>query len=912
MKSWRCASSCKSFARWCSLSKGESLDIYPWLVVAVLGITSGIFAQSVQAFELERGQKTGVTGASNTTTRIKKLSETDPSINVKDLLSQSSTPNAQSPVQITSVKANPTEKGVEVILETTLGDRLQVANRSAGNNFIADITGGQLRLPNGDAFTFRSEKPLAGITEILVTNIDTNTVRVTVVGEKVLPAVELFDDSVGLIFAIPSTTTATQNPTPNPDPQTERGEETPQKKPTAQQDDAIELVVTGEGDGYRVQEATTGTRTDTPVRDIPQSIQVIPQQIIRDQQVVKLEEALTNVSGLIYGGTDTATETRFSIRGFDNAPILIDGFKQYTYPGVPEVANLERVEVLKGPASILYGEIQPGGVINAVTKKPLSKPFYEVEFQAGNNGFLRPRIDFSAPLTTDGKVRYRLNALYQNSNSFRNFDENIERVFVAPVVTAKIGDNTDLTLDLQYSNSEQPYDSGTLAIGNRVINIPRNRIIGEPDDSIQRDLFNIGYTLEHRFNNNWKINNAFRYRKSGIYSEKLTIPTFFDEATGLLSRVYAFDDFDAEDYSLQTNIVGKFATGSIQHTLLFGVDYNHSNSNSFATATFFTPSEINVFDPVYRTVPRGNIKEALVILDGKAQSDRIGVYLQDQIALSDTLKVLAGLRYDTVKQTTLNEPVIFTPDGNDITQDDSAWTPRFGIVYQPIKEVSLYASYSKSFNPSASGSISSNGEPLKPEQGKGYEVGVKTELLNEKLSATLAYFDVTKQNVATPDPNFPGLGFVIAAGEQRSQGVELDVSGQISPGWNIIASYAYTDAEITKDNAYAIGNKLVGIPRHSASLWTTYEFQKGNLQGLGLGVGINYVGEREGDLDNSFKLDSYFLTNAAIFYRRDNWKLALNFKNLFDINYYPGTPFGRTSLTVGEPFTMIGSVSITF
>ena len=802
-------------------------------------------------------------------------------------------------VTITGVRANPTDKGVEVILETSLGDQLQVSDRSTGNNFIADITGGQLRLASGEALTFRSEKPLAGMTEIKVTNIDVDTVRVMVTGEKALPVVELFDDNTGLIFAVASTETATKPPAI---PEVE-------EKPVVQQGDAIKLVVTGEQDGYRVQEGITGTRTDTPLRDIPQSIQVIPQQIIRDQQAVRLEEALNNVSGVVYGGTDTTTE--ISIRAFDNAPILIDGFRQYTYPGVPEVADLERVEVLKGPASILYGEIKPGGVINAVTKKPLSKPFYEVEFQAGNNGFLRPRIDFSAPLTTDGKVRYRLNALYQNSNSFRNFDENIERVFVAPVITATIGDNTDLILDLQYSNTEQPYDPGTLAIGNRVIDIPRDRIIGEPDDFIQRDFLNIGYTLEHRFNNAWKINNTFRYRKSGIYSEKLTIPTFFDEATGLLDRVYAFDDFDAEDYSLQTNVIGKLATGSIQHTLLFGLDYNRSNSNSFATATFFTPSQINIFDPVYRTVPRGNIREALVIFDRKVQADRIGVYLQDQIALSDSLKLLAGFRYDTIKQTTLNEAVLFTPDGNDITQDDSAWTPRFGIVYQPIKPVSLYASYSKSFNPSDSGSISSNNEPLEPERGEGYEVGVKTELLNEKLSATLAYFDVTKQNVATPDPNFPGLGFVIAAGEQRSRGVELDISGQISPGWNIIASYAYTDAEITKDNVYIIGNKLVGIPRHSA-MWTTYEFQKGDLQGLGLGVGINYVGSREGDLDNSFKLDSYFLTNAAVFYRRDNWKLALNFKNLFDVNYYPGTPFSRTSVTVGEPFTMIGSISVTF
>lgn len=263
------------------------------------------------------------------------------------------------------------------------------------------------------------------------------------------------------------------------------------------------------------------------------------------------------------------------------------------------------------------------------------------------------------------------------------------------------------------------------------------------------------------------------------------------------------------------------------------------------------------------------------------------------------------MRYDTVEQeTTIAEST------SESTQNSDAFTPRLGIVYQPTEEISLYASYSQSFNPNTE--TTASGDLLEPETGEGYEFGVKAQLLKDRLFATLAYFDITKQNVATDDPiNF---GASVATGKQQSQGVEFDVIGEILPGWNIIASYTYIDAEVTEDNDEEIvGNNLAGVPRHSASLWTTYEIQTGNLQGLGFGVGFNYAGERQGDLDNSFEVDSYFLTNAAIFYRRDNWRVALNFKNLFDVNYIEAVGNSRVrGIYPGEPFTAIGSVSVEF
>ncbi|RCJ41936.1 ferrichrome-iron receptor [Nostoc minutum NIES-26] len=871
--------------------------------------------------------------------KIRHLNEiTQPLTNAQMLVQSSTLSQAGSSavIEVTGVQVNLTDKGVEITLETSSGDKLQVLGKSEGNVYIADIPNAQLRLAEGNAF--RQEKPVAGVTEITVSNQDANTIRVTVRGEAGLPQVELFDSDEGLIFGfitVPSSTPSTQEAgtaqTPETQPQQEpetaqtppsqqpsEGETQPQQsedetqpeQPAAETDEPIELVVTGEQDGYTAPNATTGTRTDTRIFDIPQSVQVVPEKVIEDQQVIRLDEALNNVSNVISGGFDTGSEARYTIRGFDNAPVLIDGFRQYDFQEVPETANIERIEVLKGPASVLYGEIQPGGIINVVTKKPLSEPFYEAELQFGNYSLIRPRIDLSGPLSTDGKEFYRLNLAYLNSDGFRDFDQNFEQFFLAPALTWKFSDRTNLTVDLQYSYRRRPQDNGLVAVGDKVIDLPRDRVLNEPDDYIERNFVNTGYSLEHRFNDNWTIRNAFRYVTSNVFSDRLTIPIAFDEATGDLTRVYAYDDFNSDDYSLQTNVVGKFATGSVKHTLLFGIDLNRNNSTSYARANFSNPVSINVFDPVYDSSPRPDLNDLL--FDSKSTTGRLGIYLQDEIAFFDNFKLLAGLRYETVNQKVQNEPAFFN-SGDDTSQFNDAWTPRIGIVYQPIKQVSLYASYSQSFNPNVD-NFSADGGLLEPERGRGYEIGIKTELLEGRIFASLAYFDITKTNVATEDPNFPGLGFSVVTGEQQSKGFEFDISGQILPGWNIIASYAYTDAEVTDDTDRSIvGNTFIGVPKNSASLWTTYELQSGSLQGLGFGVGFNFVGERKGDLQNTFNLDSYFLTNAAIFYRRDNWRFALNFKNIFDVNHITGVPFSRISgIYPGEPFTVIGSISVQF
>lgn len=797
---------------------------------------------------------------------------------------------AQRVTRVTGVKVIQTDEGLELILETVAGsERLVPLILPEGNDLVIDILDATL------AFSIRNGvtelDPAPGITQITVNRAEENSVRVRITGENQTPSAEIVPGRGNLVLSVtPEGTTAAQQP-----------------------DEEIEVIATGERaeDDYFVPEASTATRTNTPIRDIPQSIQVVPQQVIEDQQAIGLDEALTNVSGVTTSSTFANASENFIIRGFENAPVLRDGFRLFGDFGqnFAETANLEQVEVLKGPASIVYGEIQPGGIINLVTKKPLAQPFYEANLQLGNDALVRPQIDFSDRLTSDGNLRYRLNALYQHENSFRDFDQDFQRFFVAPVVSWQIGDRTDLTLQLDYTDDEAPLDNGLPASGDGIVDVPFDSITDEPDNIVDSELTNVGYNLEHRFSDNLRLRNAFRYSDRNLLNTG-SIPFDFDEDTGFIINFLGQQDIDIQNYSLQTNVVGEFDTGSVGHTLLFGVDLNRTDNFELTGGDFVNLQFLDIFDPVFGAFDNLDPDNLPVIFNNDIQTDRLGIYLQDQIDILDNLILLAGVRYDTVEQTIVNGSTIDSPESLETSQNVDDFNPRVGLVYQPIPQVSLFGSYSQSFTPST-GTTTSSGELLEPEQGEGFEFGVKGEILEGRAFATLAYFNITKQNVATADPN--DVFFSVATGEQESQGVEFDLSGEITPGWNIIASYAYIDAEVSEDNTIPVGNRLFNTPKHSASLWTTYEIQQGNLQGLGFGGGFVFVGEREGDLANSFTLDDYFLTNAAIFYNRNNWRLALNFKNLFDVDYIAASSNRRFSGNeIGDPFTVIGSVSVEF
>ncbi|MBP5971874.1 TonB-dependent siderophore receptor [Brasilonema sp. CT11] len=853
--------------------------------------------QLLQSAAQTTGEKIQQANKVITIPRVQELER--PATTVKQWLAQI---RNQSFVQVSFVKANPTNKGVEVVLQTSKASTLQLENRTQvnSNTFIVDIPNAQLRLPGDRAFTFRSQKPIAGVTEITVTNFDANTIRVTVIGEATPPIVELFDSpKEGLIFSVSTAASIAQQqgqtqPTPS---QQQPGTQTQPSQPSASGDEPIELVVTGEQDGYRVSNTRSATRTDTDTRDIPQSIQAIPQTVIKDQQITRITDAARNVSGVSPLSGFGGVFDDYTIRGFTNPKVLRNGFTTSNFFSYG--ANVERVEVLKGPASVLYGQIEPGGVVNYVTKQPLSNPYYAAEFTAGSFSFYRGSVDFSGPLTNDKKLLYRLNVAYENSGSFRDFND-YDIFSVSPVITYKPSENTTLNFEYEYGRRRGGFDRGFPPTSPVFLTLPVSRNLGEPSDFNNVDYHRGTLTVDHRFSESLQLRSGVSVQSSLNNDAYANIAGGTFEADGRsLQREYGGDrDRPTEDYSWQTDLIGKFNTGSIAHQLLLGLELSRNTDVDFN----FTGdiASLDIFNPIYGARPT-NIRLS-GLYDNRI--DTIGIYLQDQVTLLPNLKLLVGGRYDFVDS--VNS--VTREDGNTTRSEfnDGAFSPRVGLVYQPIEPISLYASYSRSFVPNNSRTAS--GEALEPSRGTQYEVGIKSELFDRRLSATLAAYDITKTNIPTQDPN--DINSVIAVGEVKSRGIELDVAGEILPGWKIIASGYLNDAFVSEDNNPTIkGQRLVNSAYHGASLWTTYEIQKGDLQGLAFSAGIFFVGSRITNQSDPFTLPSYVRTDAAISYKRDNWRAALNFKNIFDVKYYDTNGY---LVFPQAPLTVLGSISVEF
>jgi iron complex outermembrane recepter protein len=793
------------------------------------------------------------------------------STSAKDLLAQ------QNPViRVTGVELKQTDQGLEVILKTAGGgERLVPLILPEGNNLVIDLLDATLASAIKNGVT--KINPTPGIKQVKVIRIDDSSIRLTITGEKQAPSAEIIPSQQNLVLSI--------NPQGN----------TAQTKP----DEEIEIIATGEGENendYYAPNANTTTKTDTALRDTPASIQVIPQKVIEDQGATNVREIVRNVSGVNFSSASGGRSEDFIIRGF-TANIFRNGFRDNSFSTrtETELANIDRVEVLKGPASVLFGRAEPSGIINFVTKQPLDEPFYEVSFTAGNYSFYRPSLDFSGPLTEDGDLAYRLNLAYENAGSFRDGVQT-ERFFIAPTLSWQISDDTKLTLEFSYLDDTRPVDRGLVVLSdNKVADIPISRYLGDPEPRENFDETRTELYLNHRFNDNLSLRSGIRYAVSTEDGPGATVQIdgpSEDDRNFPVSTNSGYQFY--ETFNFQNDLIGKFKTGSVEHQVLFGLEY-YRGFNTFEggfrggdTIDIFNPStDFNFSDPF----------ESFGIFED--QENSFGIYLQDQIAFLENLKLVVGGRFDTYN---LESSV----DGEVTETEADAFSPRVGLVYQPIEPVSLYASYTRSFTPATGRSL--NNEPFEPQRGTGYEIGVKTELIKNRLSSTLAFYDTTLTNVSTTDPD--NDLFEIQTGEQNSQGIELDLSGEILPGWNVFTGYAYTDAKISEDNTFAVGNRLESSPEHDFNLWTAYTIQKGNLSGLGFGLGIFYVSESPGDLDNSFFLDDYTRVDAAIQYEKANYRVALNFKNLFDVRYFEGS--GREQVTPGEPFTVSGSVSVEF
>lgn len=675
---------------------------------------------------------------------------------------------------------------------------------------------------------------------------------------------------------------------------------------------------------YSVPNASTGTKTDTPLIETPMSVQVVPKAVLDDQQAIRLEDALKNVSGVVKGFGFGTLEDTFIIRGFENSTnnwgltqVYRDG--SLSVGALFSTADVQRIEVLKGPAAMLYGRLEPGGLINVTTKRPRPEAGYSIQQQFGSYDTYRTTLGATGALTEDGSLSYRLDFEYLDKNTFRDFTFN-EQAFVSPKLTWKITDRTQIDLEYQYFDQETIIDWGIPVIGNRPANIPISRYLGEPTDRFPHQAQGGGITLTHYFTDDWKIQaKYFKFNDQYAMRSGENSPGTLNETTGDLSRNWyaAPHDFNSDFVTL--NLTGKFSTWGVDHTLLVGGDWFDSSftEDGVSLSGADGPDPINIYHPVYGN---GIVDTTVMPYNSFAKVDDkwFGFYLQDQATIAKNWHLLAGFRYDNAKSASS-----FNADRSDpATASDSEFSPRVGLLYQPWSWLSVYASYMQGFNGSVTGRTVNNAS-LQPNRSRQYEAGFKTDWLDGKLTSSLVFYHLTKENLRTAhsNPALAAQGFVEQTGAAESRGIEFDIQGQVAENWDVIGSYALTDTEITKDKDRSGGNgnqghRLYGVPTHSGSLWTYHKFGEFNFPELSAGLGVFMVGQREGDLANSYQLPGYARVDAALKYVKhlgfSNLTVQFNIQNLLDKQYYASSRPNRVGVTPGEPITFLGSVKLDF
>jgi iron complex outermembrane recepter protein len=671
-----------------------------------------------------------------------------------------------------------------------------------------------------------------------------------------------------------------------------RGDEAPLMLP--------EIVVTATPTdlGYQAYDAAVA-KIDIPIFDLPISIQVVPREVLDDQQVIQLEDALKNVSGVYQAFNNGFGEPDYGLRGFRQFFVYEDGFRVPGF-GSQETAHLERVEVLKGPAAALYGRIEPGGLIHQVTKRPRATASYALRQQLGSFDLYRTTLDATGPLTKDGTLCYRLNIANENADSFRDFVDR-EGLFVSPVVTWNIGAHTQASVDYQYRFRDIASDRGIPIVNGRPAPVAISRYYEEPGISaVETESHRAGFMWSHAFNDHWVLRHRFKLDRDRLDGQRIEPGRVIDGRT--LTRTARDRTQDTETFFTTLDLTGEFTTGPFEHRVLTGLDY-YDTETILGGGAIVPYADIDLFEPVY-----SGVRPVFpTVPDATRRQDWFGLYFQDQIDLLENLHVLGGGRYDWAS---IEEPQSVTdPAGS---AEDRAFSPRVGLVYQPASWLGFYGSYTESFGAFAQFARSRTGEPFGPETATQYEAGLKADLLDGSLTATLAFYHLTKQDILTPDPVDPD--FSVQIGAARSRGIELDVSGEFSPALKLIASLAYTDTEITKSNLGDQGNPLAAVPEWSGSLWAVHTPQEGPLRGLRLGAGIFAEDARPGDNAGTFELPGYVRVDLLAGYE---WTIGstrltaqINVENAFDQEYFKSPIL--TGAVPGAPRTFLGSIRIEF
>lgn len=644
-----------------------------------------------------------------------------------------------------------------------------------------------------------------------------------------------------------------------------------------------EQTPTGPIEGYVAKRTITGSKTDTPVLEVPQSVFVVTRNQMDDRAVQNVGQALDYTAGVL--GQPFGTDPRFDaplLRGFSAANSqYLNGLKLSRDQGSVSIEQygLERIDVLLGPASVLYGQGNPGGLIDMISKRPTFTTFGEVMGQVGTWDRYVGAFDVGGVVGSD--VAYRLTGLVRDAGTQTDFLQD-NRIYFAPAVTWKPNNDTSITVlaNIQYDEAGTPVGLPVqYTVGPLKNLLSTNFFLGDPDyNSSARTLGSIGYDFQHRFNDVWQFRQNARYLVldwdySSLYYSALATPTVANRGTSQNNE-------NQSTFTIDNQLEGDFSTGPLTHKLLVGFDYRHFSQDNLTTFGF--GPQLDLLFPVYGQVI-GGVPWYASAVDGTVS--QAGLYAQDQIRYGKWL-LTAGVRHDWAS-------VDSTTDTNfgDTVQDqnDQATTGRIGLTYLFDNGIAPYASYSTSFEPVIGNMPTAlGGAPFQPSTGEQYEVGVKYQPVGWNAFFTAALFDIRQQNVLSSQL-INGVSYETQIGEVEVKGLELSAKVNLTEGWKVIANYTYLNAEITQGQY--VGNRPANVPENMANLWLDYTFHSGPLTGFGLGGGIRYVGSRYALDNNSIFLDANTLLDAAIHYEMGAFKAQLNVNNITNETYVSSCGF---------------------
>lgn len=611
-----------------------------------------------------------------------------------------------------------------------------------------------------------------------------------------------------------------------------------------------EVIVTNN----REKKPVSVLRSGLKPMDTPQSIQVIGSEIITQQQAIRLSEVIKNVNGVYVGSARGGAQESFFSRGYDMSAnnMFKNGFR-FNSGSIPEVSSLEKVEALKGSAALLYGNVAPGGILNMVTKTPSFTKGGEISMQMGSYSFYKPSIDVYGPL--NDIIAYRFTGSYENSESFR---ENVtkERYYINPSFLFQVSDKTEIVLQGDYLKDYWTPDFGTGIIGKKILDLPRNLYLGATWSNGETNQATVSGLVTHNFNKDWKLNfnTSFQnFERTSKGTERVQ-PTANGDWNRPLGQNRNLEQIIGEQLSVQ----GNFKTGQIKHQLFTGVDMENSFSQTYTftfTPTTYGSGNLLDFENFDQggAIPNGTNTRIV-----KTNTNRFGIYAQDLISLTEKFKVLAGIRWSwqeaQVETTDLTKKTII----KDKKRKDLAFTPKLGLVYQPTKDMSVFASYSNSFTPNTGTTVDL--KAIEPSIIDQYEFGVKKDFWKGVLSTNVTLYQITNSNLAQTaefkadgSPNTDS-SIKVLSGETNSKGVELDIIAKPIEGLNIIAGYSYNDMRFTKTSglkgSFIEGDRLARTPANTANLSFFYTLQSGSLKGVSLGALGNYIGKRVGGWNN--------------------------------------------------------------